>query len=171
MEYFNARRVTRIGVITALYVTLTVALSSLSYNNIQFRISEVLMLLCFFSKDYIFAVSMGCFIANLFSPISMDILFGTLATVISAIPMYLLRKRGSLARMIICSLFPVISNAFIVALELKLFMHLPYWISAAEVALGEFVCVTVIGVAIFSVLQKNEGFMRLIVSEKPQTRT
>ncbi len=170
MEYFNSRRVTRIGVAAALYFVLTVAPYTLSYNDLQFRLSEALMLLCFFNKDYIIAMSMGCFIANLFSPMPIDILFGTVATVVAAIPMYLLRKRGSLIRMVICSLFPVISNTFIIALEMQLFMHMPYWISAAEIAVGEFVCVTLIGVALFSILQKSEAFMKYVASEKPQAK-
>lgn len=170
MEYFNSRRVTRIGVAAALYFVLTVAPYTLSYNDLQFRLSEALMLLCFFNKDYIIAMSMGCFIANLFSPMPIDILFGTVATVVAAIPMYLLSKRGSLIRMVICSLFPVISNTFIIALETKIFMNMPYWISAAEIAVGEFVCVTLIGVALFSILQKSEAFMKYVASEKPQTK-
>lgn len=170
MEYFNSRRVTRIGVAAALYFVLTVAPYTLSYNDLQFRLSEALMLLCFFNKDYIIAMSMGCFIANLFSPMPIDILFGTVATVAAAIPIYLLRKRGSLIRMVICSLFPVISNTFIIALEMQLFMHMPYWISAAEIAVGEFVCVTLIGVALFSILQKSEAFMKYVASEKSQAK-
>lgn len=170
MEYFNSRRVTRIGIAAALYFVLTVAPYTLSYNDLQFRLSEALMLLCFFNKDYIIAMSMGCFIANLFSPIPIDILFGTVATVVAAIPIYLLRKRGSLIRMVICSLFPVISNTFIIALEMQIFMHMPYWISAAEIAVGEFVCVTLIGVALFSILQKSEVFMKYVALEKPQAK-
>ena len=38
----------KLAIIAALYVTLTYALSFLSYNEIQFRVAEILMLLCFF---------------------------------------------------------------------------------------------------------------------------
>lgn len=162
MENFNARRITRIGVVSALYVALTLSLSFLAYRDIQFRIAEALMLLCFFDKDYIIALTVGCFIANLFSPMAIDMLVGTSATLVAAIPMYLLRKQGSLPRMMICSLFPVISNGFIVAAELKLAYGSPYWLSVGTVALGEFVCVTIAGTALFSQLSKNKAFMAMI---------
>lgn len=170
METFNARRITRIGVVAALYVALTLSLSFLAYNDIQFRVAEALMLLCLFDKDYIFALTIGCFIANLFSPMALDLLVGTSATLVAAIPMYLLRKRGSLPRMIICSLFPVVSNGLIVAAELHFAIGLPYWASAASVALGEFVCVTILGVILFSQLEKNQGFMRVITNNKEQAK-
>ena len=162
MEIFNARRIARIGVTAALYVVITLAVPVLAYNDIQFRFAEALMLLCFFNKDYIFAMTVGCFIVNLFSPMKLDILVGTSATLVAAIPMYLLRKEGSMPRMIICSLFPVISNGFIVAAELYFTAGLPYWLSVCTVALREFVCVTVLGVVLFSQLQRNKSFMRMI---------
>ena len=163
MENFNARRITRIGVVAALYVALTLSLLFISYNDIQCRVAEALMLLCCFSKDYIFSLTIGCFITNLFSPMTMDILVGTSATLVAAIPMYLLRKEGSLPRLMLCSLFPVISNGLIVAAELHYLMDLPYWTSAAGVAFGEFVCVSILGVVLFSQLQRNRAFMRLII--------
>lgn len=162
MEPFNSRRITRIGVTAALYFVLTAALYSFSYGSVQFRVSEILMLLCFFNKDFIFSVSIGCFIANLFSSMSLDILFGTSATVISGILIYTFRKEGSTSRLLLCSLFPVVMNAFIVGAELHYVEGFPFWLLAGEVALGEFVCITVLGVVVFGRLQKREGFMKLI---------
>ncbi|MBQ9868353.1 MAG: QueT transporter family protein [Ruminococcus sp.] len=170
MENFNARRIARIGVVAALYVALTLSLSFLAYRDIQFRIAEALMLLCFFDKDYIIALTFGCFIANLFSPMAIDMLVGTSATLVAAIPMYLLRKPGSVKRMLLCSLFPVISNGFIVAAELKLAFGSPYWLSVGTVALGEFVCVTVAGVILFSQLSKNKAFMSMITGGDKQVK-
>lgn len=170
MGNFSARRITRIGVVAALYVTLTLSLSFISYNDIQFRVAEAMMLLCFFDKDYIFALTIGCLIANLFSPMTIDIVVGTSATLVAAIPMYLLRKKGSLPRMMLCSLFPVISNGLIVAAELYFVLDLPYWISAAGVAFGEFVCVSVLGVVVFSQLQKNKAFVSMITGDGKQAQ-
>ena len=166
MENFNARRITRIGIVAALYVALTLSLWGLSYKGIQFRVAEALMLLCLFDKDYIIALTMGCFISNLFSPMAIDIVVGTSATLTAAIPMYLVGKKGGLPRMIICSLSPVISNGFIVAAELYYVSGEPYWLSVATVSLGEFVCVSILGVILFSQLSKNKGFMKLITGSK-----
>ena len=66
MEIFSARRLTNMGLIAAIYVVATMLCSSLAYGQVQFRISEVLMLLCYFNKDYIISLSIGCLIVNLF---------------------------------------------------------------------------------------------------------
>ena len=162
MEIFNARRITNIGVMAALYVVATLLCSPLAYGEVQFRISELLMLLCFFNKDYIISMTIGCFIANLFSPLGfIDAGFGTAATLIAAVLIYLTRNKVNLA---VASLFPVISNAFIVAAELKIVSNAPYWVSAAWVALGEFVCVSVLGVIVVTALSKNKSFMKLIMT-------
>ena len=85
MEIFSARRLTNMGLIAAIYVVATMLCSSLAYGQVQFRISEVLMLLCYFNKDYIISLSIGCLIVNLFSTLGMvDVVFGTLATVVAA---------------------------------------------------------------------------------------
>ena len=116
MEIFSARRLTNMGLIAAIYVVATMLCSSLAYGQVQFRISEVLMLLCYFNKDYIISLSIGCLIVNLFSTLGMvDVVFGTLATVVAAVLIYLLRNKVNL---VLASLFPVISNAVIVGVIL-----------------------------------------------------
>ncbi|WP_294409103.1 QueT transporter family protein [uncultured Ruminococcus sp.] len=162
MEIFNARRITNIGVMAALYVVATLLCGGLAYGQVQFRVSEMLMLLCFFNKDYIISMTLGCFIANLFSSLGfIDAGFGTAATLLAAILIYVSRNKTNL---FVASLFPVITNAFIVAAELKMVLGLPYWVNAAWVALGEFVCVSVLGVIVVSALAKNKGFMKLIMT-------
>lgn len=162
MEIFNSRRIANIGAVAALYTVLTLACAPLAYGDIQFRVSEMLMLLCFFNKDYILSMTMGCFIVNLFSPMGfVDVGFGTLATLIAAVGMYAFRNKMNL---FVASLFPVVSNGLIIGAELKFMCHLPFWMSAATVALGEFVCVSILGVIVVGNLAKRKKFMRLITS-------
>lgn len=166
MSKFNAHRITNIGVVAAIYVVLTIVGGDLSYGPIQFRVAEALMLLCFFSKDYILSLTLGCFIANIYSTVGLiDTVVGTSATLIAGILIYLFRKDNNLSRMIVCSLFPVVANGFLVGAELNLVLKFPFWLSVGEVALGEFVCVTVLGVILFKLLSKNKRFMKLICSE------
>ena len=161
MEYFNARRITNIGVMTALYVVATLACSPLAYGQVQFRVSELLMLLCYFNRDYIISMTLGCVIVNLFSPLGfIDVLFGTLATLIAAILICATRKKINL---FVASLFPVVSNGLIVGAELTYLFHANFFVNAGFVALGEFVCVSILGVLVVSVLSKNSSFMKLIM--------
>ncbi|MBQ8966998.1 QueT transporter family protein [Ruminococcus sp.] len=168
MEMFNSRRITNIGVMTAVYVAATILCSPLAYGDVQFRVSEMLMLLCYFNKDYIISMTLGCFIVNLWSPLGfIDVGCGTVATVIAAVLIYALRNKTNL---FVVSLFPVLTNGLIVAAELKYVYGLPYWLSAGSVALGEFVCVSILGVIIVNALRKNKGFMKLITAGNENAR-
>lgn len=158
----NVQNIARLAVVAALYAALTIALSGLSFGPIQFRIAEILTLLCFYRKDYNIALILGCFIANCFSPMAlMDMIFGTLATAIAVIPMFYVKNIW------IASLLPVISNSIIIAAELLLAFNEPIWLSMLTVGAGELVVVTVLGCPLFRfVLAKNRRFMLLIGSQK-----
>lgn len=154
---FSAARLVKLAAVAAIYVALTYALGFMSYGNIQFRVAEMLMLLCFYKKDYGISLTVGCFIANIFSPMMlMDMIFGTLATVLAVLLIFISPN------IYVASLAPVLTNALIVGLELTLSFNTPYWLNAIEVAAGEFVCVTVVGVIVFKLLEKNGVFMKLI---------
>ena len=162
MEIFSARRLTRIGVVAAIYLVATLLCAPLAYNAIQFRVSEMLMLLCFYNKDYIISMTVGCLLANLFSSLGMvDVVFGTAATIVAAVLIFLSRNKVNLFA---ASLFPVIANALIVGAEIKFVFGDPFWINAAYVALGEFVCVSILGVIVFKALERNQGFMKLVTT-------
>ena len=146
------------AVIAALYVAFTLASYPLSFDQIQFRISEILVLLCFFRKDFIFGLTAGCAIANCFSTLGpIDIAFGTAATFIACLGITFSRH------LIVAIWFPVISNAFLVAWELNIVFDTPYWASVAWVALGEFT-VMVVGYIIFMIFRKNTKFHSIIRS-------
>lgn len=162
MEMFNARRITNIGIVAAIYAVLTVLLGGLAYGAVQFRVSEALVLLCMFNKDYIISMTLGCFIANIFSTVGpIDTIVGTAATLVAVVLIYAFRNK---VNMFVCSLFPVVVNGIFVGAELKFVAHLPFFLSVGEVALGEFVCVSILGVALFEGLKKNKKFMKLIMA-------
>lgn len=161
----NIRKITLMSAVSAIYVVLTIALSGLSYGGIQFRVAEALMLLCVFKKEYCVALSVGCLISNMFSPMPLDMVIGTLATVVAALPMYFVGKlydKKPLLTLVVASLFPVISNGIIIGLELNFFYGEPLLVSMAQVMFGELVCVSVFGVILFRMISKNNHFMRIL---------
>ena len=100
------------GAIAAIYVVLTYFISAfnLASGAIQFRISEALCVLPYFTPAAIPGLAIGCFLANLLTGATIwDIIFGTLATLIGAVVSYLLRKHKFLV-----TLPPVIANAVII---------------------------------------------------------
>lgn len=151
--------IVRLSIISALYVVLTV-MNPFSYNMIQFRISEILMLLCFFRKDYSYALIVGCFISNLFSEIMLyDIIFGTFATIISCIVI------NNTKNIYIAGIAPVVFNGLIVGAELSIAFQTPYFLNVFWVSLGELV-VMIIGVLAFLKLKNNTVFMELIKANR-----
>ncbi len=161
---FNTQNLVRLGLVAALYAGLTLAVPGLSFGPIQFRLSELLVLLCFYRRDYSISLILGCFIANCFSPMAlMDMIFGTLATAIAVIPMF------SVKNIWLASLLPVISNAVIIGIELYIAFGEPLWAGILSVGLGELVVITAVGCPLFSfVLEKNKRFMAIIGDTRPQ---
>ena len=159
----SAKKMTRIAVVAALYAVLTFALAPISYGNIQFRVSEIMVLLAFVDPIYIVGLTLGCLIANLLGPNGMlDVIFGTLATFVSVSAISFTAKvtKGSKLGLMIASLWPTIFNGLIIGYMLHYLFKLPLFLAMGEVAIGEFGVVTIIGVPIFfMVLQKYKNVL------------
>ncbi len=129
--------ISQAGIIAALYVVLTmfVQIVNLASGAIQFRVSEALCVLPFFTPAGIPGVIIGCLISNflLLSPVP-DIIFGTLATAVGAILSYMLRRHRFLV-----TLPPVFANALIIPFVLKFAYHLDgaLWFFMLTVGAGE----------------------------------
>lgn len=161
----KTKRIVRTALIAALYALLTVALAPISYGNFQFRVSEILVLLAYFDPFYIGGLTLGCFIANLLGPNgAMDVIFGTLATFISVGAISLTAKYiKNKASLFIASLWPTIFNGIIIGWMLNVTVGAPLWITMGEVALGEFVVITIVGLPVFKVIQNR--YTRLLKTE------
>lgn len=156
----NSRKIAAVGLVAAVYAVVTLALSFISYGPIQFRVSEILMFLPLLGKEYIVALTLGCLLANLIGPYGVpDIVFGTLATLISAILVYMTPKlfKNSKLTLFIASLWPTIVNAIVVGWMLYKFVGLPFVLSAIEVGFGEFVVITLVGLPVFKMVNNKYG--------------
>lgn len=93
MKNKGTQFLTEAAVIGAIYVVLTLLFAPLSYGEIQIRFSEALTILPFFTPAAIPGLFVGCIIANLFGgAIPVDIIFGSIATLIGAVFTYRLRS-------------------------------------------------------------------------------
>ena len=131
-KLLNPRSLCLSAVIAALYAALTLLLAPISYGPIQLRLSEALTVLPILLPQAVPGLFVGCLIANLYTGMLTDILFGSLATLLAAIGTCLLRKKPVLA-----AACPVVSNGVIVGLVLSLSFNLPVALTMAEVAIGE----------------------------------
>lgn len=156
-NFFHTKNLVRTAMVAALYGALTWALSSLSYGPIQFRLTEIMVLLAFIDSAYVPGLVLGCIIANIFSPMGfVDMAFGSFATLIAV---FLISKTKNL---FLATLYPTIANGIIIAIELYFILKLPFLLSFGEVALGEFIVVTCLGYPIFKAILKNEKLVALL---------
>lgn len=152
------------GLIAAIYVALTYVsdLMGLSYGAIQFRISEALTILPVFTPAAIPGLTIGCLIGNLGSPFGVvDIIFGTLATLISAILARSLRKVTFKGYPVLSPLMPVIVNAVIIGAEIAFLAFAKgsrltgFLISGLEVGAGELAVCYVLGLILFKAINSS----------------
>ena len=114
------------AVIAAAYAALTIVLAPISYGPIQFRVSEALTVLPFLMPGTVWGIAVGCVLANLYTGSVLDIVFGSLATLLAALLTAWFGKRGNTVknRMLGC-LMPVVFNAVIVGAVLTWGYELP----------------------------------------------
>lgn len=159
MKKINIRFIAESAIISALYVALTWLLAPISYGAIQFRLSEILLLLVVLNPKYAYALIVGCFVANTTSVFGWyDMVFGTLATVIAILPMLKIK------RLELASIFPVISNAFIISLELLLYLKEPHTFgyNVLTIGVGEAVVLYLVGIPVMYALKDNQTIIGLL---------
>ncbi len=140
------------ALIAAIYVVLTLLLRPISYGPIQFRISEALCVLPYFTPAAIPGVFIGCLVSNLLGgAVLMDVVFGSLATLIGAIGSWLFRKNRWLV-----SLPPILSNTLIIPWVLKFAYGSEdlIWYMMITIGIGEILAIGVLGQVLISVLAK-----------------
>ena len=86
-------------VFTSLYAVLLILLAPISFGPIQLRVADCLIpLAALFGWPAITGVTVGCFVGNAYFWLGpQDVIFGTLANLIAATIVYLLRKRQLMA--------------------------------------------------------------------------
>lgn len=158
MKPIAIRDVIKQAMIAAAYVVLVLVFQFMSFEAIQFRIAEVLLILVFFDKKSIIGLSIGTFLANwLLSPFGIaDAVFGTMATVLALVLMRELKRHVWLAL-----LMPAIANGIIIGWMLNLFLELPFWETALWIFLGEAAVLYVLGLPLYLVLRKHQAFRDL----------
>lgn len=143
--------------IAAIYTVLTMAFAPISFGPVQFRISEALCILPFFTPAAVPGVFIGCLLSNLFcGAAALDVVFGSLATLIGAIGSYLLRKN----RWLVC-IPPIAANTVIIPWVLRFAYGSPdmIWYAMITVGIGEILAVGVLGNLLLGILEKYKNLM------------
>ena len=157
----NSRFLTYAAVIGALYAALThlqnVLLPGSATWAIQMRLSEALCVLAFFTPAAIPGLTIGCFVFNLTyaAALPLDILAGSLATLLAAGGMWLTRKFTIRGYPLPGMLMPALFNALLVGWELTAYIGGGFFLNALYVALGELAVLLTLGTALFYAIKKR----------------
>lgn len=139
--------------IAAVYVVLTTVFAAFSFGEVQVRISEALTILPAFTPAAIPGLFVGCIISNfLGGAILMDVIFGSIATLIGAVFTYKLRGSNKW----LAPLPPIVANALIVPFTLfyGYGVNLPIPFMMLTVGIGEVVSCGVLGMILYGALSK-----------------
>jgi uncharacterized membrane protein len=181
--------IARAGMIAAAYAALTIVcllfLQGLAWGPIQLRLSEALTVLAVLTPAAVPGLTIGCLLANLLGIALvgsgvvglLDVVFGSLATLLGALWCRRFRKRPALAL-----LGPVLANALIVAAYLPAILAaygfytipftnidlagsypLMYLFGALSIAIGETIVIYALGYPLMLALKKLPLF-----SSKPE---
>lgn len=149
------------ALIAAMYAALTHLQNLLIPGSatwvIQFRASEALCVLAFFTPAAIPGLTVGCFLFNITfaGSLPLDPLVGSLATLLTAQSMYLTRKIciGKLPVPGLC--MPALFNALLVGWELTVYIGGGFWINALYVAVGELGVLFTLGILLYTTMKKR----------------
>ncbi|MBQ7671151.1 MAG: QueT transporter family protein [Clostridia bacterium] len=146
--------ITQTAIIAALYAALTWIFAPISFWAVQFRVSEALCILPYFTPAAIPGVTIGCVLGNLITGAPIwDVIFGSLATLIGAVGSYLLRKKKWLV-----PIPPIVSNVIIIPFVLKFAYKLddaiPFMM--LTVGIGEILAIYLLGMILLIALEKTK---------------
>lgn len=147
------------GIIAALYIALTFVFAPISFGPVQVRIAEALTILPLFTPAAIPGLFIGCFFGNLLGGgIIIDVICGSLATLIGAVLGYLLRKNRWLV-----PIPAILSNAMIIPLVLRYayLVDLPLILLFLYIAIGEIAGCYVLGQILASIILRNKDRYKL----------
>lgn len=154
------KRIAIYGIVIAIYTSISLALSSISFGMIQIRIAEALLVLCLYDKKYILPITLGCFVTNLIGIINglnimiTDLFAGTLATFISAICVYYFRDTKIGDFPIISLILPAIINGIMIGIELNYYFPGYLIEMIVYVMIGELLSVTLLGGLLYKPIGK-----------------
>lgn len=168
MRKFTTRDLSLAAIIAAVYAVLTLILPIPAFTGIQVRLSEALTVLPFLFPATAPGLVIGCFIANLFSPYALDVVFGTAATLIACIMTQHMPNRY------LAPLPPVICNAVIVGAEIAWFetgFASAFWpayaFNAFTVGFGELLACYILGSVLLAALPRVSFFRSMIPQDRP----
>ena len=164
----KSRYIVHASIIAALYAVLThmqnMILPGSASMAIQFRASEALCILAFFTPAAIPGMTVGCLLFNMISGATpMDFFVGSLASFLAAWTMWKLRQVTLRGYPLPGMLMPALFNGVLVGWELTVYFAVggTFWLNAAYVAIGEAAVLLTLGTVLFYAIKKRNLHQRI----------
>ncbi len=143
--------IAKTAIIAALYAVITIVLAPISYGQLQFRVSEILTVLPYFTPAAIPGLFIGCLLSNIFSPNGiLDIIVGSLSTLAAAFLSHKMKKKW------LVPLPPVVINGIFIGLMLSCLYQLPLVLTILYVAAGQAAVCYGLGLPFLYLMEKME---------------
>lgn len=176
----TTQKIVQAAMIAAIYVVLTLLANAFGLANyaIQVRFSEALTILPFFTPAAVPGLFVGCILSNVLTGcLPLDIIFGSLATLLGALGTYAVGRMSYAARgnagmpskpgqkalwgRFLTPLPPIISNTLIVPFVLAYVYQfegsIPYFM--LTVGIGEVISCGILGLILLITLEKYRKFL------------
>lgn len=158
MKELKGAFLTKGAAIAALYVVLTLIANTFGLANyaIQVRFSEALTILPFFTPVAVPGLFVGCIISNILTgAMPLDVIFGSIATLIGAVFTYYLGKMFP-KKQWLAPIPPILSNTIIVPFILSYVYQfegsIPYFM--LTVGIGEIISCGILGMILINIFNK-----------------
>ena len=159
MKVGRTRTIAAQGMLAAIYVVLSISTQPISFGPVQCRVAEALTVLPFLEPLCTVGLAVGCLLANLLGGAGiLDIVFGTLATVLAGL------LSSKMPKSWLAPLPPVVLNGLIVGAVLTTVsvtaenFFPTFWLYAGEVALGELAACGILGLPLLKVVGRTGLF-------------
>lgn len=155
MKKSKVQFLTQAAMIAAIYVVLTYLFQPFGFMDVQVRVAEALTILPFFTPAAIPGLFVGCLLGNMLGgAVLLDIVIGSLTTLVAACLSYLLRKNKYLV-----ALPPIIGNATVVPWVLRIGYGLatPIPLMMLTVGIGEIISCGILGTMLLLSLNKYKN--------------
>ena len=151
------------AIIVAIYVAVTTAFAPISFGLFQIRISEALTLLPVLTPAAIPGLFIGAMLSNIPMGI-IDVIFGSLATLIAAIITYSIREKSRW----LAPLPPILVNALIIPFVIRYghgaYAPIPFMM--LTVGFGQVIACGVLGLPLLRAIEKHKALLSFWVGEK-----
>ncbi|MEM1638759.1 MAG: QueT transporter family protein [Desulfurococcaceae archaeon] len=149
------------AVIAGLYAALVILLAPISFYAFQIRVADALLILPFmdfFGFPSIIGLTVGCAIANIYSPFGIiDIVFGSLANFSAGLVAWIIGRRSkSIWALIVAAILEtIVVSAIIGYFVLHLIGGLELTVAFLGVLVGSVVSICILGVTLVLFLMKG----------------